>query len=421
MKININKFMKKNVIFLMIYMMIINYTCEYFHITSTIRYLSDIIVSLLLIHDINKLSLISLNKELKPFLKVIILLFVATFLGYIINFYSPMLYLWGIRNLFRFFITFFSTIILFQISDIKKVNKIINIIFWINIVVVFYQYLVLGYWADRIGGTFRLADKGGNAGLLLLLILENINITSKYLNKEIKLPYFLTIVFLSMVIGAIAELKAFFVIFVLIIFMSLILNKKSFKTIIFTLLTIIALCIGILTLSYIAPRSAETLKLDNMKEYLAGESHGYSSKNDVSRGRAFIQINEWFFKDSLIKKLFGFGLGNCDVSSISFFCSDFYLKYKNLNYIWFMHAMLYIETGFIGYIIYICFFILCIFKYFKLRKIDKDKKSIFNSAIILALVCILLTWYNAALRNDVSYFIYIYLAMPLTCFKEKKE
>lgn len=412
MKINVKKMVKNMIIFLMIYMMVINCICENLKISDSVRYLSDIIVFFLFVYLICNMKKIINNKNTKKVFLVFLLFLCMSFVGYILNFYSPTLYFWGIRNLCRFFIVFFTTIIAFEKNDLKKIYNIYNIIFFLNILLVCYQYFYLGYWADRIGGTFRLIDKGGNAGLLFLLIIENIYAFSEFLNKKITFFRLILIIISSMLISAIAELKAFFVLFILIIFLSLILNRMSFKTILISIMSILGLYIGILALAYIAPESAAILNMDGIMHYVAGNDHGYSSRDDISRGRAFSQINEKFFDGHLMNKLFGYGLGNCDVSSVRIFCSEFYREHKYLNYIWFMHAMLYIETGYIGYVIYILFFIVCICKYWEFRKNDKENIFVYNSGIIVAIICIIMTWYNASLRNDTSFFIYISLALP---------
>lgn len=317
---------------------------------------------------------------------------------------------------------FFASSISFEEKDIEKFLKILNVMFYLNVILAFYQYYVLGLYGDNIGGTFLLEGRG-NGGLLLMLLFETTYKISLFLEKKISLKDLAIVIILSMLTSVLAELKAYFILFVVLTLIALIINKKSWKTIFAFIMAVAGIIIGISILNQIDPESAKILSTKEIFNYAGGESHGYSTKKDISRLRAFSQINKAFFNKSIFNKMFGLGLGSCDVSSLNIFNSNFYNLYgEKLHYTWFTHAMLYLETGVIGYGIFILFFVFIIYYCKKLRKKDKSNSYIYNSTILFAIACIVTTWYNSSLRNDTSFFAYIALVLPFIKYNnESKE
>lgn len=409
---------RKTILFLAVFMMIVNIICSTFQIPTVIRYLSDIMVLLIF------LMLMRYFKELIKFkgarltLVVTGLFLIWTFIGYIVTLYSPFQYFWGLRNIARFLVVFFATTLFFRETEAIRIRKILGILYVVNFIVCIYQYAIQGYWADEIGGIFRLGEKGGNTGLLLLICIVTIYSFTEYLNKKMHLLTFLLIAASSMVIAAIAELKVYFILFVLIIFLSLILNRVSGRTIFVVIVSCLGILVGVRILGEIAPESLEILNIEGILEYAGGTSHGYSSSDDLSRMRFVAQINDKFFAPNSSERILGYGLGSCDVSSISIFKSDFYQRYSYLNYTWLMSAILYLETGWIGLILYILFFASVIYSCYRFRKRDTQNTSIYNSGILIAIFCIIMIWYNASLRNDIAFFVYVVLALPFVYYKE---
>ena len=424
MTINIERTIKKLIYFIFIYMMLINVCCDEFNIPTIVRYIPDLFLPIFIIFIISKINYLLRNKSTKKLLFIIILFLLHCIIGNILNAKSLFYFFWGFRNIFRFIILMLCSIIVFDDNDLKKVIKIIHKIFILNIIVCFIQYFLLGYWGDAIGGTFRLGDTGGNAGIIYLIIIENsINIVN-YLNKKCSIKKVILYLFLSVLIAVFAELKVVYIFILLIIILALLLNKFTLKTICIVGSAVIAISLGYTILEKVDPETAKILNIVELMEYAGGESHGYSSEYDISRIRAFEQINDYFFMNNLKYNMFGYGLGNCDVSSIDIFNSYFARQYNDvLHYTWFSHAMLYLETGIIGYLLYILIYIYIIIYCFKRRKLDKDNYNFYNSLIIILISSIIMTWYNSILRNDISYFIYIIIILPFITKKDilKKE
>lgn len=418
MILKVKKTLRKSLMFLMVFMMVINVICTILPIPSAIRYLSDIIIALMLVYVLKNAQSLFADKTIKKLSIISTVFFICALIGLVLNFYSPLLFLWGLRNIGRFFVVFFGVFLLFNREDMIHMHKLYSVIFIVNVILCFYQFLVLGLWADYIGGTFRLETQGGNTGLLWLICIETVYAFSDFINKKIDFKRFGFVAITSLIISAIAELKIFYYLFVFIIFATILLNRMSKRIVYSCIGALVGLVCGFVILQQIAPESAELLSFENAFEYVGGEEHGYSSANDLSRMRAFEQIDTMFFKDSFTKKLFGLGLGNCDVSSISFFKSPFYETYGSLNYTWFMHGMLYLETGIIGFLLYILFLIIIVLSCIKFRNKDCNNLSCYNSGIIIAIIAIIMTLYNSSLRNDTCFFVYISLALPFVQYKE---
>ena len=409
------------IIFLIIYMMIVNIIISTFNISSIIRYLSDIIIIILGIYILKNFKKLFQTKSLKIVTLLIIFFFISTIISYFINkIYSPFLYIWGIRNILRFFIVFLSSILAFKSEDISKFFKAMDILFIINIIICFYQYFMLGFYGDTVAGTFKDVTLGGNAGILFITLIETIHVLFSYSNKKCSVFKLIFVIIFSIIICIFAELKIFFLFFIFIVFCWILTNKPTKKLGILLLCSIVLLCIGFNIFKKIDPESANRITFEGMIKYVNNSSFGYSSKNDLNRIRAISQINEQFFEEKTINKLFGFGLGNCDVSRISFFRSQFYDKYNYLHYTWFMHAMLFLETGYIGLILYIVFLIGCIYFYFDFKDKDRNNILIYNFGIVFAIYCIIMIFYNSSLRMDISFFVYLTLAIPFVQYKYTK-
>lgn len=423
-RVNFNRFIKRSIYFVCIYMMLINFICDFFKLPTIIRYIPDLFLPFYILYLISKINVLMKKKSTRYLLFIVILFLIHCIVGSVINFNSIFYFIWGFRNLFRFFCVSLCAILVFDDSDKDNLMKIIHQLFVFNAIICFSQYFILGYWGDAIGGIFRLGDSGGNSGVIYLLIIENINNIINYLNKKCffkKVSFFMLI---TILIAIIAELKIIYIFIILIVLLSLLLNKFSLRTVMIVLSIICVLILGFSTLKMIDPETAEILNIEKLMDYAGGEDHGYSTEYDISRTRAFSQINEYFFSNSIRLKIWGYGLGHCDVSSaFRFFNSKFAELYNDLlHYTWFSHAMLYLETGIVGYILYLSFFTYIIIYCLKKRKLDKINYNFYNFIIILGILSIIMTFYNSVLRNDISYFVYVVLVFPFVVkVKENKN
>ncbi len=423
MVININKFIKNSVYFVCIYLMVINVCCDFFKLPTIIRYIPDVLLPIFVLYVLYKINEIKNNKYSKVFFNISLLFLLHTIIGSIININSKTLphFIWGFRNIFRFLVISLCAINTFEKDDKEKFIKIIHRLFWINAIVCFFQYFILNYWGDAIGGIFRLGKTGGNAGVIYLLVIENtVNINS-FLNKKCSFAKMFMSLVCSIFITVIAELKVMYLFIIAIVLIALLLNKFSLKTVSIVIGTILIMILGYNVLERLDPFTANMLNIKYLMEYASGEEYGYSSKDDISRFRAFKQIDKYFFKENLKYKIWGYGLGNCDESSsFDIFNSNFSRMYnEKFHYTWFVHSMLYLETGIVGYILYISIFIYIIIFCFK-NKHKKENFDFYNTVVIVGVLSIIMTFYNSMLRNDISYFVYVFMILPFVLSKNEK-
>ena len=417
MKINKKKLIRKLIIFDVILMLFLANIIYLFHIPTFVKYLPDVLNIIIGIYICSHLNTIINNKYFRPFLIILLLLFMHIIISFIINNYSIAFLMWGVRNILKFVIISCGTILSFESEDIIKSFRFIHIVYMINFLECIFQYFILKWKGDYLGGIFSYGNQGGNGPLVVLIILELIIILNQYLNGKEKLSKLIFTFVTYIIISALAELKFAFILFAIINLLSLILNKKSLKIIVISCVSIAMAFIGVYLLNIYFPATKNFFTYESLLEYTSSENHGYATENDLSRTRAFKQINDMFFVTKK-EKLFGFGLGNCSVIQPFKKMSNFYFLYGDtLHYTWLAHAYIYMELGTLGFLYILGIFILFPIEYRKIFRND-DKKIIFT---LSALIAILMMWYNEFLVYEYSYFFYVFLAIPIAIGGIKNE
>ena len=355
---------------------------------------------------------IQFDKRIVPFLIYIGIFFLYTLFFYILNFQSPFYFLWGFRNNFRFYFAFILFCVFLYKEDIKMCFKFLDVVFYIDAVVAFFQFFVLGYKWDFLGGIFG-ADTGCNAYTMVFFTIVISKSVLQYMNKEEKLWLCATKCVIALVIAAMSELKFFFVVFIVMLVMATLFTSFSMRKIVLIVVASIIIMFAGSILTEIFGENS-TLSFERIIELVTTES--YSSTEDLGRFTAISKLSNSVVVDP-VNQLFGLGLGNCDTSSFAVCNSEFYQIYSHLNYTWFSSAFLFLELGLVGLGIYLFFFIMCfVFSWNQLRK-DYENKLYYQLAMIISVVCVLLTFYNSSLRFEVAYMIYFVLALPVICSK----
>ena len=108
-----------------------------------IRYLLDISwAALLVLMAARKFRTGNGRLGMTACLTVVFLLFTAVVYGF--RYQSVLYYLWGMRNIFRFYAAFFAFACWLRPEDIRSYLKILDGLFWLNAVVSGIQFFVLG-------------------------------------------------------------------------------------------------------------------------------------------------------------------------------------------------------------------------------------------------------------------------------------
>lgn len=401
--------------FIFIMPFLLSFLTTFLGLPSILKYTIDVAWVFIVVIALCK-SHITFNRQLYPMVLLVGAFALYTLVVYLFNYQSIIYYLWGFRNNFRFYVAFFAFAILFTEDDVDGCFKLLDVIFWIDVVVSLYQFFVLGLSWDYLGGIFG-TDTGCNASTLIFFTIIVSRSVLQYMNHQENIFYCIAKCATALIVGAMAELKFFSIIFVLIMLMATLLTSFTWRK--FAIIMIAGVLIvfsGSLLTAFFGESSQ--LSLEKIIEIVTKDN--YSSQNDLSRFSAVSTISETILVEPY-QKLFGLGLGNCDTSSFAICNTPFYLSHGYLHYTWFSSSFMFLETGYLGLTIYMSFFVLNLISAIKtLRRQDKNKLYS-QMAIIMSIVCMILVFYNSSLRTETAYIAYFIMALPYVCAKTQKK
>ena len=348
----------------------------------------------------------------------IILFLCYTLLVYLVQYQSGLYYLWGFRNNFRFYAAFFAFAAFLDATDIDAFFRTVDKLFWLNVFVSLFQFFVTGLNQDLLGGIFGVeAGVNGYTNMFFVIVLTHSLVLcfEKKESQKACISKFLA----AFWIAALAELKFFFVEAMLILVLSALLTNFSWRKFWIVAGGIAAVFSFAALLVIIFPNFAGFLSIDWFRETALSDK-GYTSSGDLNRLTAITRSNElWLTHWS--QRIFGLGLGNCDTSSFAIVNTPFYEQYGHMHYTWMVHAIMYLETGYIGLIFYFGFFVLV---YLAIRKIERQSEGIAKSycrmSKIVTICCPLIAVYNASLRGESAYMAYFVLAIPFAFARERR-
>ena len=245
------------------------------HLPLVIQMLMDVAWCLLgVLILINWRSLFQASIQVKALLAVVVLFFLSTLVGLALNYQSILYYLWGIRNNFAYLVFFFACILFLKAENIRNYWKCFDLLFAVNFLVTFFQFFILGYKQDYLGGIFGVQQGCNGRTNAFLMIVITCSIV-RYLNQEEKAWVCLLKCAMALIIAALAELKMFILEFFVIIVLAVLLTKFSRKK----LYLLIGGCIGgilaIQILTWIFPQWAGTFSVKGFWQ-IATSSAGYS-------------------------------------------------------------------------------------------------------------------------------------------------
>lgn len=295
-------------------------------------------------------------------------------------------FLWGVRNNFRFYAAFFGFLLL-EKQEREGIWRSLEGLFWVNFGLVLGQFLIFGRKGDYLGGLFG-TEKGCNGGLNLFLLTM---VAKSLLSTEEGDGCALAKCAVSLLISALAELKFFFVEFAVLLVLTGFRRKKAVA-----FWAVLALAGGVLLMERCFPEFAGWMRFSSILE-TAADPAGYASAGDLNRLNAIPEIDRRVFLSGW-DKVFGLGLGNCDVSGFSFLTTPFSKWYDHLHYSWMSHAFWYLEGGWLGIVFFFGFFCQV-----WLENPGKYSRS-------LAVLCLFIGIYNASLRTEAAFLVYFGLS-----------
>ncbi len=390
---------------------LIPFFVDFLGISGLLKYSLDVVWCSLVVILIAKKRVVLRRELVSPGI-IIGLFFLFISIVYVFRYQSIFYYLWGVRNNFRFYVAFFAFVSFFNEEQVETNFKILEFLFWINAIVSFVQAVLLGYKQDYLGGLFGV-EKGCNAFTIVFFSVILTKSILSYMNgKEKTIPVILKCS-TALIIAAYAELKFFFVIFMIIMILSFFMTKFSWRKMLMLFFSIVIVSIAGAILPAVFG-SSTNISLERIAELITADR--YASANDLGRFTAIPTISNRYLK-SWPDKLFGRGIGNCETSAFEICNTSFYRKYSYLHYTWFSSAFLFLETGYIGMMFYLLFFVMCLKKSY--RMMEEGKRQYCQMAVIISCIAMVLFFYNSSLRTEAAYVIYFVLALPF--MKKNKE
>lgn len=388
---------------------------ELLPIPDAIKFLCDGFLVLLLLKLFSQ-RFTKIDNYSMPFVVIVGLFFFITLVGYLFNYQSVFYYLWGLRNNIRMFIAFFAFAYLADWEDAKGWIKALDVLFVINFAVVILQYFS-GYGQDYIGGIFG-TSKGCNGSLLIFLCIVFAKTILSFMRGEEKMSKCIFVSVASLLVSTLSELKMFFILFILILFMASFVTAHSIKkTLFFAFGAVLVVLFGTL-LTVLYKDFTDFLSFDSLIKALTDT--GYATDEDIGRFTALPVISQRFLP-GFFRKLFGLGLGNCDSSSLSMFNTPFFESHQTVHYSYFSYAFLFLETGFVGLALYASFFVASFFVSRKLKKLEMADEFACQMSIILSVISLILLVYNSSLRMEIGFMLFFVLALPIISANEQRE
>lgn len=388
---------------------------ELLPIPDAIKFLCDGFLVLLLLKMFSQ-RFTKIDNYSMPFVVIVGLFFFITLVGYLFNYQSVFYYLWGLRNNIRMFVAFFAFAYLADWEDAKGWIKALDVLFVINFAVVILQYFS-GYGQDYIGGIFG-TSKGCNGSLLIFLCIVFAKTILSFMRGEEKMSKCIFVSVASLLVSTLSELKMFFILFILILFMASFMTAHSIKkTLFFAFGAVLVVLFGTL-LTVLYKDFTDFLSFDSLIKALTDT--GYATDEDIGRFTALPVISQRFLP-GFFRKLFGLGLGNCDSSSLSMFNTPFFESHQTVHYSYFSYAFLFLETGFVGLALYASFFVASFFVSRKLKKLEMADEFACQMSIILSVISLILLVYNSSLRMEIGFMLFFVLALPIISANEQRE
>lgn len=390
---------------------------HFLHFPSSITYSIDIMNVLIFLYFLTSMhgkNIIASCRYNKIYGWTILLIVTCLFTA-LINYVNPLLVIWGARNLLRYFPFFMLLIIYWDSKDADKFTNFLLRFQIPNFIIVLYQFYVLGYSQDYLGGIFGYTA-GCNKYVNIYMCIVVTMIVAKYIKKKISLLLLVYTIISWMYIAALAELKIAFIEIPVIVILAIVINKPSLRTMFITGILCLGIYIGVYFIIRYFPQWELVFQSMDSLIGIGGETGG---GYNISRFSAFKEINSIFFDNSIFYNLFGYGLGNCEYSSFSFLVSDFYKKYGHYNYRWFSHQMWFLQCGYLG-IICLVIYAFNLFSWIisNRRRFNDNSEHLTYGIIILVLMAINFI-YNATLTSEVGYLLFGMLAVPFIYYKNK--
>lgn len=397
------------VYFELIYTLFMMQWMTYFGI-SNIKVLIPDIVNILIILAYGKRVLILSKKQyMSPLPGILIGFLVISILG---SFFGEtfntgisglILGMWDIRIIFRPFLFLGFCIIFLSRRDVEKIFRLFYKLQFVNVVLALFQYYAQGYWMDVNGGIFapvQGCNKYSNVFCSILLIW----VLVRYMKGKVGIKQVLLTCMSTVIIAIYAELKFLFIEMILLIFLCIIFSGRSSKMFRSILIGAIVAYFGLDLLASLFPSSFQILTDTELFMWYAKDMSYSNTAVSVNRLSGFDVINEYMFKGSILRELFGYGWGATGQIPFLNLFSGLIAAYGSLSYVTFTYSWVYAELGLVGIVCFYGAIIGCLIPLIK-RKNRNDKDGFIAVSKVAVLLVILLSIYDSSWMTEGTTFL----------------
>ncbi len=368
---------------------------DYLHFPSSTIYISDYFTLILLLKIIfvflNKKEIKVKSKKLNMLFLLIFLMLLLNLISLIINRYSLLNFIWGIRNDYKFFVAFIGYLYLdMSEKTIEKITRLLLFIFFLQLPAVLIQYS-MGYIQDDMGGTFGLGATGVLGHFMAYIFAIAF---SKYLNRKISIVKLISVLAPILVITVLSEIKIMYVYIAIILVYLMLRNKFKLSYAFIGLATLILMVFSSQKLGEIYPDFNNFWNINTLVDYSYTRSYGDGGAINRLSGPAVIYTE---VMDNNYKKYFGVGLGNAAPNQHERLKGRYNEKYDDLKYYWFFIPYYLMENGTLGLGLYI---ILLVYLLIIMRSNKTD--NIEEKVIVKAVeVCIIINFISLIYNNGI--------------------
>ena len=395
------------VLFILVLPFLFGLLLELMQLPTLIRYMLDAAWMILLFLMLARKRGLP-NSNIKIIAILMGAFFLIGFLGFLLNFQSPLYFLWGLRNNARFFVYFFACILFIRKCSVEYYFRLFDWVFWVNFLVILYQYFVLGKSGDYLGGIFGV-QRGCNGYINIFLSIIAARSALCYMMRRESFWPCAVKYLVMLIISVFSELKAFVLELGIIILLASVMTRFSLRKIWIIIGCAMGIVVAARGVATLFPTFEDWFDLEHMIRGLT-KKEGYSGMGDMNRLTS-VPIVWNMFLPNVWQKLFGKGLGNCDYAAFSALTSPFYVQYGWLNYTYFCVAMLMLETGLLGTALYVGFFVAVFLAARKLLRKGGDPLYC-RMTQILSVICLILLVYGNAMRAESAFMMYFAMALP---------
>lgn len=359
------------------------------------------------------------NRNTVRLIMAIGMLFLFDIFMFLLKGENILLFIWGMRNQYRFILFLLNTAVLLETTDIEKIFHVLYRWLMFNFLVILIEFGA-GYRRDYLGGTFGL-DQNCNGVTNIFLIIISSYMIAAWLSGQEKCRKTITALGVSFLWAALAEIKIFFIeIIIITIILTLIIKGRTLKKLQIIGLITMGVIAGITVLAIIFPDQISSLSIKGLIIYAR---HVNLGTGGFGRTTAIPMTNKLFFDGDMLLKLFGIGTGNGEMMNIGRLNlqSEFYRKNSHYAYTIYFYAFIYVERGIVGLLWY--FGIICknILRTWKIKKSSTGIIHTMSAALFSVLTCFILVMvYDGSFRVSTGgYLAFMAIAIPYVLIKDK--